>query len=403
LNQAGVTKGVSFQTLPIAGVVATSEQVRALAQRPEVRSLWLNERLAYENVDATALTSVDRVRGDATLTAKNGGIPVNGRDVTVLVNDSGVDGTHYDLTNNVAQNVAGQISLTQETGGIVPVDYIEGVDNTDIGGGHGTHVAGIVAGTGAASQGMHEGVAPSAKMVAFSSGAGLLLLNTLGGFDYAIKNRERYNIRVITNSWGSTSDKSDFNPDHPTNVASKKLNDQGVVVVFSAGNSGPAANTITGNYKKAPWVVTVAAADKTRKLASFSSRGVKDKTVTVVGSDGKTYVSEDRPTVTAPGVGIISARATGSSLSPLSALNDINGIPAQNLAYYTKLSGTSMAAPHVAGIVALMLDANPSLTPALVKTIIEDTADLCPIEKHGKSVLDLPTLMMRSQALLTLN
>ena len=378
LNQAGITKGVSFQTLPIVGVIATSEQVRALAARPEVRSLWLNERLEYENMNATALTGVDRVREDATLTAKNGGIPVNGRDVTVLVNDSGVDGTHYDLTNNVAQNVSGQISLTEETGGIVPVGYVEGVDNTDIGGGHGTHVAGIVAGTGAASQGKFEGVAPGAKLVAFSSGAGLALLNTLGGFDYAIKNRERYNIRVITNSWGSTSDKGDFNPDHPTNVASKKLNDQGVVVVFSAGNSGPNAGTITGNYKKAPWVICVAAGDKNRQLATFSSRGVKDKTVTVTGSDGVTYVSEDRPTITAPGVKIISARATGSGLTPLSALNDVNGVSPESLPYYTVLSGTSMAAPHAAGIVALMLDANPNLTPASVKTIIEDTADLMP-------------------------
>jgi subtilisin family serine protease len=378
LYQTGITRGVSLQALPIVGVVATSEQVKALAVRPEVRSLWLNERLQYENADATALTGVDRVRQDSILTAKNGGIPVTGRDVTVLVNDSGVDGTHYDLTNNMAQNVAGQINLSQETGGIVPVGYVEGVANTDIGGGHGTHVAGIVAGTGAASNGKHEGVAPGARIVSFSSGATLALLNTLGGFDYAIKNRERYNIRVITNSWGSTSDRGDFNPDHPTNVASKKLNDQGVVVVFSAGNSGPNPGTITGNYKKAPWVICVAAADKSRRLANFSSRGVKDKTVVVTGSDGKRYVSEDRPTVTAPGVNIISARATGSGLSPLSAANDINGIPVQNLAYYTTLSGTSMAAPHAAGIIALMLDANPNLTPAVVKAIIEDTADSMP-------------------------
>jgi len=378
LNQVGITSGVSFRALPIVGVLATSQQVAALRTRPEVRSLWLNERLQYENADATALTGVDRVRQDSTLTERNGGIPITGRDVTVLVNDSGVDGTHYDLTNNMAQNVAGHISLAQETGGIVPVGYTEGIPNSDIGGGHGTHVAGIVAGTGAASNQKHEGVAPGARIVAFSSGAGLFLLNTLGGFDYAVENRERFNIRVITNSWGSTSDRGDFNPDHPVNVASKKLNDQGVVVVFSAGNSGPNPGTITGNYKKAPWVICVAAANKNRELANFSSRGVKDKTVTVTGSDGTVYVSEDRPTVTAPGVSIISARATGSSLSPLSAANDIRGIPPENLVHYTTLSGTSMAAPHAAGIVALMLDANPNLTPAVIKDIIQDTADLMP-------------------------
>lgn len=376
LKQVGIIGGKLFQALPMAGMVATSVQVQALAARPEVRSIWLNEKLEYDNADGTALTGVDRVRGDAEMTRKNSGVPVAGTGVTVLVNDSGVDGLHADIDPRIVQNVFGGINLADESE-LLPVTYVEGVENTDVGGGHGTHVAGIVAGTGSLSGGLYEGVAPKANIVAFGSGAGLLLLNTLGGFDYALTNRERYNIRVITNSWGSTSDKGDFNPDHPTNVASKLLNDQGVVVVFSAGNSGPGAGTITGNYKKAPWVITVAAADKNRALANFSSRGVKDKTVTVTSQSGETFVSEDRPTVTAPGVNIISTRATGSSLSPLSAAKDINIAP-EHLPYYTTLSGTSMAAPHVAGIVALLLDANPNLTPAQVKAIVEGTADMMP-------------------------
>ncbi len=376
LQQVGVTHGAVFQALPIAGALVTAPQVQALAARPEVRSIWFNETLQYENAEATVLTGVDRVRADAEMTRRNSGVPVAGTGVTVLVNDSGVDGLHRDLSPSVVQNVYGAINLADEFSGL-PVTYIEGGDNTDVGGGHGTHVAGIVAGTGRESGGAYEGVAPGAKIVAFASGVGLSLLNTLGGFDYAAKNRERYNIRVITNSWGSTSDKGDFNPDHPTNVASKLLNDQGVVVVFSAGNSGPNPGTITGNYKKAPWVITVAASDKNRALANFSSRGVKDKTVTVTNQSGETFVSEDRPTVTAPGVNIVSTRAAGSSLTPLAVRQDINLTPEQ-LAYYTTLSGTSMAAPHVAGIVALILDANPNLTPAQVKGIIEGTADLMP-------------------------
>jgi subtilisin family serine protease len=381
LGLSGVGRAVTFQALPMAGAVATSQQISALAARPEVRSIWLNRRLEYDNAEATVLTGVDRAREDAEFTAKNGSLPVNGRGVTVLVNDSGVDGTHPDLVNNVDGNVAAQGGfLTEVTGGIVPATYVEGLDNTDVGGGHGTHVAGILAGTGAgAGDQKYEGVAPGARIVGFSSGAGLFLLNVLGGFDYALKNRERHNIRVVTNSWGDTGDVgTDFNPDDPTNVATKLLNDRGVVIVFSAGNSGPNSGTITGNFKKAPWVICVASSDKKRVLANSSSRGVKDKVVTVRGSDGQLYVSEDRPTVTAPGVRIVSARAAGSSLSPLSAANDATGIAPENLAYYTTLSGTSMAAPHVAGIVSLMLDANPALTPAVIKSIIQDTADLMP-------------------------
>jgi serine protease AprX len=374
LGQAGIVRGKTLRALPMAGVLATSLQIRALAASPEVRSIWLNSAIQRENAASTDLTGVDRLRADEGLTAKNGGVPVTGRDVGIVVNDSGVDGTHPDLANNVAVNVQGHLDLSNETT-LLPAVYLEGVPNTDVGGGHGSHCAGIAAGTGAASNGVYEGVAPGARIVGFGSGAGLAILNTLGGFDYAVANRERFDIRVITNSWGDTADTGDFNPDHPVNVASKACNDAGIAVVFSAGNAGPGAGTISGNYKKAPWVICVAAGDANRALASFSSRGREGRTVTVTGSDGQAYVSEDRPTVTAPGVAIVSARAAGSSLSPLSAPDDALGVPPEALPYYTILSGTSMAAPHVAGIVALMLDANPSLTPAAAKSILEDTAD----------------------------
>ncbi|MBA3532751.1 MAG: S8 family serine peptidase, partial [Ardenticatenales bacterium] len=359
LRGLGITQGLTMRSLPIAGVLANAAQVDALAARPEVRSLWLNTPLSYDNFDARALTGVDRIRRDATLTLRNGGLPVGGQGITVLVNDSGAEGLHADLAPNIIQNTSGATNLHGLVN-VVPVTYVEGVPHTDIAGGHGTHVAGIVAGTGAKSGGKYEGVAPGAKLVVYGSGAGLLLLDTIGGFDYALTNQFRYGIRVVTNSWGATGDKTDFNPDHPTNVATKLLTDRNIVVVFSAGNSGPNAGTITGNFKKAPWVITVAAGDKNRQLASFSSRGTKDK---------------DRPTLTAPGVDIISTRAVLGA--PLGATSDVGVEPAY-LPYYTSLSGTSMAAPHVAGIVALMLDANPKLTPAQVKQILQDTATLMP-------------------------
>lgn len=364
LNEVGIARGVLLQALPIAGVIATSSQVADLASRPEVRSVWLNRRLRYELDGATAATGVDRVRQDAGLTQRNGGIPVNGRGVTLMINDSGVDATHPDLSH-VTANVLGHLNLA-DVSNLLPATYVEGVPNTDIGGGHGTHVLSIAGGTGAASGGVLEGVAPGANLVGFGSGAALAILNVVGGFDYALKNRERLGIRIVSNSWGDTSDTGDFNPDDPINVATKALNDQGVVIVFSAGNAGPNPGTISGNYKKAPWVICVASSNKQRVLASSSSRGVKDKTVVVTGSDGTVYVSEDRPTVTAPGVSIVAARASLGTFTPVLSFPP----------WYTSLSGTSMAAPHVAGIAALLLDANPSLTPAQVKAILEDTADL---------------------------
>ena len=379
LRAAGITTGVTFQALPMAGVLATAGQVEALAASPEVSSLYLNRGLAYENERSTALTGVDAVRADAKLTRKNGDLPVAGNGVTVLVNDSGVDGGHLDhrYGPHLVQNVEAATNL-RAWSDLAPASYVEGVENTDSTGGHGTHVAGIVGGNGFRSNGKYEGVAPGAKLIGYGSGAGLAILDVLGGFDYAIANRDRYGIDVITNSWGDTSDAcTDVDPADPVTRATYDTFKAGIAVVFSAGNSGPAECTISGNYKKAPWVIAVAAGDSQRQLAKFSSRGKAGGGGSFT-LDGKTWTWVDQPTVTAPGVLVVSTRA----ISPIGVIgtdDDIaGGIAPEHLPYYTTLSGTSMAAPHVAGVVALMLDADPTLTPLQVKEILQATATPIP-------------------------
>jgi serine protease AprX len=366
LAPVGVS-GLAFQALPMSGVVATPEQVLAIADLDGVQSVWLNERLEYDNADARDLTGVDRMRTDANLRNATG-LPYSGKGIGVLVNDSGVDGNHPDLQfgEKVVQNVAAQTNLNA-TDEMLPITYLEGVPDTDIAGGHGTHVAGTVGGTGAFSGGEHAGVAVGADIIGYGSGAGLFILDTLGGFDYALVNQFRYNIRVVTNSFGSPSDTgTDFDPDHPTNIATKMLADRNIVVVFSAGNSGSGEETITGNFKKAPWIVRVAAANKNATLADFSSRGKRDGGGTVE-IDGETFTWFDRPTVTAPGVDIVSTQA---KTDPLATTDGEIG--------YTSLSGTSMSAPHVAGIVALILEANPRLHWSEVIEILEATATNMP-------------------------
>lgn len=373
IHALGITGGVSMHSLPVVGVLATKAQVEALYQRDDVVSVWNNDKLELENHEATKLTGVQKLRGDRDI--RLNGMPVSGRGIGVVVNDSGVDGTHSDLSypNHVVQNVLAQVNL-RGFSGVLPITYQEGVANTDILGGHGTHVAGTVGGSGMRSDGMHAGVAPGADIIGYGSGAGLFILDTIGGFDYALTNQFTYGIRVISNSFGQTSDVgTDFNPDHPTNVVTKDLADNGIITVFSAGNSGPGESTITGNFKKAPWVITVAAGDKDGNLADFSSRGVDGKGDEVV-VDGEVFVWEDRPTITAPGVDIISARASLSSLGALSAQDDADMIAPEQVPFYTVSSGTSMAAPHASGIVALMLEANPNLQWREVKSILQETA-----------------------------
>ncbi|HET7843277.1 MAG TPA: S8 family serine peptidase [Xanthomonadales bacterium] len=374
-------KAMTLRELPIAAAVATPAQVRALVADPSVRSVFLNAPLAYENEQATELTGVDRLRRDASLRAGTG-LPFTGKGVGVLVNDSGIDGLHPDLKypQHVVQNVLAQTNL-QSWETTAPITYVEGVPQTDILAGHGTHCAGIIGGTGAAVPGARfEGVAPGAGIVGYGSGAALFVLDSLGGFDYALNHQAQYGIRVVSNSFGNTSDTgTPFDPDDPTNVATKALADRGVVVVFSAGNSGPGEATITGNFKKAPWVVLVAAGDKQGRLATFSSRGVREGGGGTVVIDGETLAWEDRPTVAAPGVDIYSARdSLSDGLGALALQEEIDEIGATPALYYTKLSGTSMAAPHISGVVALMLEANPMLSWREVKRILRDTATNIP-------------------------
>ncbi|GHA78370.1 hypothetical protein GCM10007389_35580 [Pontibacter akesuensis] len=378
LTQLGITKGLTLRALPIAGAIATASQVEALARNPRVLSIYLNESLKYENNAATALTGVEKARNEMAFTTQNGGLPVSGKGIGVLVNDSGVDGTHPDLQfgKNLKQNVTAATNLNALSA-ILPYTPIENIPNTDATGGHGTHVAGIVGGTGQASTGKYTGVAPGADLIGYGSGAALLLLDVLSGFDYALINQAQYNIRVITNSFGTTSDTgTDVNPADPITLATKRCVDRNIVVVFSAGNSGPSSGTMTGQYKKAPWVIAVAAGDKSGRLADFSSRGIEGKGGSFT-LDGETYTWQDRPTVTSPGVDIIAARVI-APVSSLSADKDATELDPAHVPYYTHMSGTSMAAPHVAGIVALMLDANPSLTVAQVKAILQQTASNVP-------------------------
>ncbi|SFQ60467.1 S8/S53 family peptidase [Hymenobacter arizonensis] len=373
LRQLGILRGITMQALPVAGVVATAAQVDALARNPEVRSLYINKKLDYYNFDDTNLTGVKRLRTDAQTTARNGGIPVSGKGVGVLINDSGVDGTHEDLKfgPHLVQNTLGSTNLNSLSA-LLPVTWIEGVPNTDTNSGHGTHCAGTVGGSGSRSAGKYEGVAPGASLLGYGSGGALLVLDAIGGFDYALTHQFQYNIRVISNSFGSSGD---FNPNDPLNIATKKCYDRGMVVVFAAGNEGPGADT-HNPYAIAPWTISVGAGDRNGLLADFSSRGVRGEQGTFV-MDGETWTFKNEPVIVAPGVDVVSTRAI-APVSSLGAQQDAELLQPGEIPFYTHSSGTSMATPHVAGVIALMLEAKPTLNPAQVKDLLMKTATNMP-------------------------
>jgi serine protease AprX len=371
LRGLGIERGVAMRSLPIVGALATPAEVAALAQRDGVRSVWLNQTLRYHNLEARQISGAARAV-DAPADYLRA-LPFSGKGVGVVVHDSGIDATHMDLQfgEHVVQNVQGLTNLHAQDA-MLPITYTEGVPNSDISSGHGTHVAGSVGGTGARSGGKYRGVAPGADLVGYGSGAVIAILDAIGGFDYAITNQFSFDapLRVITNSWGGGGP---FLADDPVNVASYEAYKRGMVVLFAAGNDGPGEDT-HNPYAQAPWVISVGAGEKDGVLTSFSSRGKRGESGDFTTPDGVSWTYVNEPTVVATGVNIVSTRTVTGALPALAAELDAATLEPAHLPFYTVMSGTSMATPHVAGIVALMLEANPTLDPLEVKDILQRTA-----------------------------
>ncbi|MCA1567765.1 MAG: S8 family serine peptidase [Acidobacteria bacterium] len=363
LRLNGIVGGTRYRALPVIAVTATRRQLAGVSRLPAVRSIYGNRTFQTTSDPYVALAGAQRVARDPELTSFNAGLPVTGRGVTVAVIDTGLDGTHGDLSGRVAQNVKLLDSQSVSVGFTSPAN-LENVPNTDQVYGHGTFVAGVIAGDGVRSGGAYAGVAPGAKMVGLSAGD-LNLFHVLAGFDYLLT-RPDLGVRVVNCSFSANAV---YDENDPVNVATRLLTEHGINVVFSAGNSGPGLHTLNP-YAAAPWVVSVGATDHKGRLASFSARGAFDGLAS-------------HPTLVAPGVNVISLRNSGTNLVGTADISSSRRLSTAELPYYTSGSGTSFSAPQAAGAIALMLEANPGLTPAQVRDILRRTATpLPPYYRH---------------------
>lgn len=398
LQLLGVTGGIVLQELPMVLTRVDIEQFRQLRKRDDVISLYANQIYTPYSNASRAFIGVDAVMYDAEVTAANGGLPVTGQGIGVAYIDTGIDATHPDLElgASVVQNVyfplgevqtgatGIEVSLPAE---FVPPLAVEDQLHTDIEGGHGTFGAAIVAGSGEGSGGFYGGVAPGAKIIGLMAGndLGLTTFSILQAYDYALANQFRYNIRVANNSFGADlGDPSRYDPYEPVTYATKELHDRFIAVVVAAGNSGDTPGAINA-LSVAPWVISVAAGDKQARgtPAGFSSRGEDDGTGhDTAGQPADPMVAPNfRPDITAPGNDIKSARSSGAGVTNTAgtaAGNDTSTIPPAFLPRYTTSQGTSFAAPHVAGVIALMLQVNPSLTPDEIITLLRASATPMP-------------------------
>jgi len=359
LRAIGISGGTLFHVLPMVMISGTREQIAAISRLPGVRSIYGNRTLSLTTEpEVRAATGIERAWRDAEIKESHEGIQISGHGVTVAVLDTGIDGTHGDLSGRITKNV--KLFDTQSLG--VGFNYptnSENLSNTDLAYGHGTFVAGVIGGNGSLSSGKYSGVAPGARLVGLSAGD-LSLVYVLNGFDYLLANKAALGVRVVNCSFSANTV---FDKNDPVNVATKLLTEGGINVVFSAGNTGPGAHTLNP-YAVAPWVVAVGATDTQGRLANFSSRG---------GFASGLF----RPTLVAPGSAVVSLR--GSGIVNVTGAEGLAGTDAQRLSsaelpHYTVASGTSFSAPQVAGAIALMLEANPNLSPAEVREILQRTA-----------------------------
>ncbi|MGW0296694.1 S8 family serine peptidase [Streptomyces anthocyanicus] len=253
----------------------------------------------------------------------------DGTGATVAVLDTGIDATHPD----VSRSIAGQVDFTGSPTG------------TKDGHGHGTHVASTVLGSGAASKGLRKGVAPGAKLLVgkvCDDNGQCPDDGIIAAMDWAAHS----GAKVVNMSLGGE-------PTDGTDPMSQALNrlsrDTGTLFVVAAGNSGYVPQKVV-SPGSADDALTVAAIDKSDAMASFSNRGPR------IG-DGAA-----KPDIAAPGVGIVAARAAGTTM----------GSPVDE--YYTTADGTSMATPHVAGAAAVVAQQHPELTGQQIKALLMDTA-----------------------------
>ncbi|MDR5658872.1 S8 family peptidase [Serpentinicella sp. ANB-PHB4] len=233
--------------------------------------------------------------------------------------------------------------------------------------GHGTHVAGIIAGNGFSSSGRYIGVAPDADIVGIKvldgEGSGSIS-DVIAGVQWAVQNKNRYNIKIINMSLGSKA-KSSYKDD-PLCQAVQKAIDSGIAVCAAAGNSGPDSGTINSPATNPNALVVGASNNK-----NPSSNG----TVAKFSSRGPTIDGLNKPDVLAPGVDITSLG------------NEDNN--------YKTLSGTSMATPIVSGACALLHEYKKNLSPQDLKKLITEHADSLDLDRNtqGYGVLNLKSIL----------
>ncbi|MEV6717221.1 S8 family serine peptidase [Lentzea sp. NPDC051208] len=372
VEAAGLQKLTNFRKIGVVAARGDSAQIASARTKAGVTRVEVQKPIKF-----LGSTSHTATRG---LDARNS-LGLTGAGVSVAVIDSGVDPTHPSFGGRIVRNLKSLcLDGSTQTNCIVPVPNFLDTDTTSLGG-HGTHVTGIAIGGDVQTTGgpVIRGAAPGAKGVVISTGAAILILGADAALNWVLENHRAPcgagvpasacpPIKVINNSYGPSGGGA-FDPESVTVKLQRQLVAEGVVVVWANGNDGGDGSANLSNppgVDPTPGVISVASYNdqetgtRDGALSDFSSRGLATNSATW-------------PDISAPGENITSSCrlylpicATG--LAPL------NGPGLLDLGTFNTISGTSMAAPHIAGIVAQLFQAKPSATPADIERALKSTA-----------------------------
>ncbi|NYG55835.1 S8 family peptidase [Nocardioides perillae] len=381
VDAAGLTRGTAFERIGVVVARGTAAEIEAARTQPGVTYLEGNRPITFQQETSNVAT-----RGaEAVATLKGAdGSALDGSGVSVGVIDSGIDPTHPYFREAVGSSavVSNQkvvcdlfeIACTvQDVGPLVDTDTLAA-------GGHGTHVSGIVAGrpTTLSDGAQLQGAAPGAKLVSLATGAVLFIVGADTALEWVLENHEAPcgegvpatvcpPIKVTNNSYGPSGG-GEFDPESATAKLQRALAAEGVLTVWAAGNDGGdgSANVVNPDSQDpTPGILSV---------ASYFDQdtGTRDGVVSDYSSRGEAGRQATYPDLSAPGEAITSScRLTmpicGTGLDPR------NGPGLLDVGTFNTISGTSMAAPHVAGIVAQLFEAKPTATPAEIEAALKGT------------------------------
>ena len=387
VRAAGLTKVTSFDKIGVVAARGTKRQIADVRKEPGVTYVEGNQPI--ELTQYTSNTSTRGAEAVDTLTGVDG-TALDGSGVSVAVIDSGVDPNHPYLQNDDGSSaVVKSMKVACDPFEIACQVFDTGSLDSDAlaVGGHGLHVSGIVAGRPTTAGGQElQGAAPGSSIVSLGTGAVLLILGADIALNWVLENHEAPcgegvpadvcpPIKVTNNSYGPSGG-GEFDPNSATVKLQRALAAEGVVTVWANGNDGGDG---AESFSNPPGM------DPTGGILSVASyndleTGTRDGAVSSFSSRGQAGVPSTYPDISAPGDTITSSCRIYLPVCT-TGLDFVEG------GDYNTISGTSMAAPHIAGIVAQLFEAVPDATPAQVEQALKSTAhkyaDGAPYEQVG--------------------